>query len=467
MTHYRRASRMPVPAARLYAWHAAPGAFQRLAPPWEDIRDVRRVGGLEAGAETRFVVRKGPLSLPWVARHDAHEEGRMFADVQDQGPFASWRHVHRFEPAGDQESLLVDEVDYSAPLGPLGDLVGGPFLAAMVARMFAFRHARTLADLTRHARHAAAGPRRVLVSGSSGLIGRALVAFLQGGGHDVVRLVRRAPGAGEVQWDPARGVLDPASLEGFDAVVHLAGEGIAEGRWTPARKDAILRSRTEGTRLLAETLARVARKPEVLVSASAIGFYGDRGDQALDESAAPGTGFLADVTRAWEAAAQPASDAGIRLVCLRTGIVLSPQGGALAQMLPPFQLGLGGPVGSGRQVMSWIALDDLVGAIHHAIFTPSLRGPVNGTAPAPVTSAEFGRTLGKVLGRPAVMPLPGVAVQALFGEMGAALLLGGARVMPNALLASGFTFLCPTLEDALRYELGLLEPTADAGAVAA
>ncbi|MEB3327684.1 MAG: TIGR01777 family oxidoreductase [Candidatus Sericytochromatia bacterium] len=455
MTHYRRASRVPVSADRLYAWHAAPGAFERLAPPWEDIREVRRRGGLEVGAETRFVVRKGPVGLPWVARHDAHEAGRMFADVQDQGPFAAWRHVHRFEPLGERESLLVDEVDYDAPLGPLGALVAGPMLAAMVTRMFEFRHARTLADLARHERHAAAGPRRILVSGASGLIGRALVAFLQGGGHEVVRLVRRPAGPGEVQWDPERGVLDPQALEGFDAVVHLAGEGIAEGRWTAERKARILRSRTEGTRVLSAALAGLARKPEVLISASAIGFYGDRGNEPLDETAEPGRGFLADVTRAWEAAAAPAQDAGIRVVWLRTGIVLSPRGGALAQMLPPFQLGLGGPVGSGRQVMSWIALDDLVGAIHHALFTPALRGPVNGTAPAPVTSTEFGRVLGHVLGRPAVLPLPGLAVRTLFGEMGEALLLGGARVQPGALTASGFTFLCPSLEQALRHELGL------------
>jgi hypothetical protein len=455
MAHFRRASRLPVSAERLYAWHAAPGAFERLAPPWEDIRDVRRSGGLEVGAQTRFVVQKGPVGLPWVARHDAHEVGRMFADVQDQGPFAAWRHVHRFEPLGEHESMLVDEVNYEAPLGPVGALVGGPMLDAMVRRMFAFRHARTLADLARHERYAAAGPRRILVSGASGLIGKALVAFLQGGGHEVVRLVRRAAGPGEIRWDPDRGELDPASLEGFDAVVHLAGEGIAEGRWTPARKERILKSRTQGTRLLAEALSRVARKPEVLVSASAIGFYGDRGDAPLDETSAPGTGFLADVTQAWEAAAVPAAEAGIRVVWLRTGIVLAPRGGALAQMLPPFQLGLGGPVGPGTQVMSWIALDDIVGAIHHILFTPGLRGAVNGTAPAPVTSAEFGRVLGRVLGRPAVLPLPGLAVRAMFGEMGEALLLGGARVLPNALVASGFDFLCPTLEEALRHELGL------------
>lgn len=457
MPLHRRVSRLPVTADRLYEWHASPGAFERLAPPWEDLRDIQRRGGLEVGAETRFTVHKGPVGLPWVARHVEHEAGRGFADVQERGPFASWLHRHRFEPAGPTSCDLIDEVRWEAPLGPLGGLVAGPMLAATVARMFEFRHRRTRDDLARHARFEALGRRRILVTGASGLVGRALVGFLQGGGHEVVRLVRRAPGPGEIFWDPAAGRLDPADLEGFDAVVHLAGEGIGEGRWTPERKARIRESRVSGTRLLAEALARVARKPEVLVSASAIGFYGDRGDEPLDEASPAGSGFLAEVCQAWEAAAQPAAEAGVRVVWLRTGIVLTPRGGALARMLPPFQAGLGGPVGSGRQVMSWIALDDLVGAIHHAVFTSTLRGPVNATAPAPVTSAEFGQALGAVLGRPAVLPLPALAVRTLFGEMGEALLLGGARVLPRSLLASGFEFLCPTLPEALSHELGVYE----------
>lgn len=467
MPVFRRVSRLPVSAQRLYDWHAAPGAFERLAPPWEDLRDIERRGGLEVGAETRFKVFKGPIGLPWVARHDEHEAGRGFSDVQEQGPFALWRHRHRFEPAGEGACDLVDEVTWEAPLGPLGGLVAGPSLQAMVSRMFAFRHRRTRDDLARLGRFADRGPQRVLVTGATGLVGRALAAFLQGGGHEVVRLVRRRPGPGEVGWDPAAGRLDPADLEGFDMVVHLAGEGIGDGRWTPERKARIRDSRVVGTRLLAEALARVERKPEVLVSASAIGFYGDRGDAALDEAAGAGTGFLSEVCQAWEAATAPAEAAGIRVVHLRTGIALSPRGGALARMLPPFLAGLGGPVGTGRQVMSWIALDDLVGAIHHVLFTRTLRGPVNATAPGAVTSAEFGSVLGRVLRRPAVLPLPALAVRTMFGEMGEALLLTGARVLPKALLASGFTFLCPTLHEALGHELGVYEEPGEAGAEAA
>jgi uncharacterized protein (TIGR01777 family) len=363
--------------------------------------------------------------------------------------------LHSFDPVSDTASDLRDELEFAPPGGAPADLLAGGFLRGMVERMFAYRHTRTRVDLERHQRYATSGPKRILVSGASGLIGRALVAFLQGGGHEVYRLVRRAAGPGEIFWNPAAGELDPSAVEGFDAVIHLAGEGIAEGRWTPERKARILSSRVEGTRLLAQTVAQLTRKPEVFISASAIGFYGNRGDEALDETFESGTGFLADVCRAWEAETAVAEAAGIRVVKLRTGIVLSPRGGALAQMLPAFQAAAGGPVGSGRQVMSWIALDDVVGAIQHALFTSSLRGPVNLTGPAPVTSAEFARVLGRVLHRPAFMPLPSLAVNVMFGELGQALLLEGARVLPRALQASGFEFLCPDLESALRHELAL------------
>ncbi|MEB3196490.1 MAG: TIGR01777 family oxidoreductase [Candidatus Sericytochromatia bacterium] len=456
MHTYQHVSLMPVSAEALYAWHASPGAFLRLAPPWETMADISRQGALEDGAETRFTIRKGPLGVRWVARHDQHVADRQFRDVQVAGPFSVWRHTHRFVPVGPGESRLEDSLEVEAPGGPVATWLGGSFLNATLSRMFQFRHRRTRDDLARHARYAAVGRRRILVSGASGLVGQALVAFLQGGGHDVVRLVRRAPGPGEIHWDPEKGEIRDSDLEGFDAVIHLAGEGIAEGRWTAARKARILQSRVDGTRLLATAIARLDRKPEAFISASAIGFYGDRGDEGLDESAAAGQGFLADVCRAWEAETAPAGEAGVRVVNLRIGIVLTPQGGALARMLPPFQLGAGGPVGSGRQYMSWIALDDLLGAIQHVLFTPSLRGPVNATAPEPARSSEFARVLGHVLHRPAILPLPEPAVWLMLGEMGRALLLEGARVLPTKLQQSGFQFLCPTLEEALRHEIGLV-----------
>jgi len=297
---------------------------------------------------------------------------------------------------------------------------------------------------------------KVLVTGSSGLIGSALLPLLTTGGHEVRRLVRvggeRRPDV--VQWDPINGTIDTAALEGLDAVVHLAGESIAGGRWTAEKKGRIRDSRVDGTALLVKALSGLARPPRTLVAASAIGFYGDRGTDVVDEDSAPGAGFLADVVREWEAAAQPAAQRGIRVVNLRLGIVLSPAGGALASMLPPFRFGAGGPVGGGAQYMSWVAIDDAIGAVLHALTTPGLSGPVNVVAPHPVTNREFGKTLGQVLSRPAFLPLPAFAVRLAFGEMGEALLLGSARVEPHRLIESGYAFRYPDLEGALRHLLG-------------
>ena len=292
---------------------------------------------------------------------------------------------------------------------------------------------------------------RILVSGATGLIGSALVRHLTAGGDEVTRLTRAQPRPGEaaIRWDPAAGTLEPADLEGFDAVIHLAGESIAGGRWTAAKKARIRESRVRGTGLLAECLARSTRPPRVLLSASAIGYYGNRGDEDIDEQSPPGSGFLPEVCRDWEAAAQPAEAAGIRLVYLRTGLVLSPAGGALAKMLPPFRLGLGGRIGSGWQYVSWITLHDEVEAIRHAIVTDSLAGPVNLVAPGPVTNRELTRALGRVLRRPALLPAPAFALRIMLGEMAEALLLSGARVLPRRLLDTGFTFRDPELEGAL------------------
>ena len=295
---------------------------------------------------------------------------------------------------------------------------------------------------------------RILISGASGLIGRALTERLRSAGDSVQTLVRRNPeeAEGEIGWDPDAGVLDASRLDGLDAVVHLAGRPISS-RWTEETKAEIRDSRVRGTKLLAEVVSQLPREPKVFISASAIGFYGLRGDEPLDETSTPGSGFLADVCQEWEAAAAPARDAGIRTVCLRTGLVLSRAGGMLAQVLLPFKMGAGGVVGTGRQWLSWISLADAAAGIQHAIATAELSGPVNLTAPQPVPNAEFVRTLGKLLGRPTLIPLPAFAVKVLFGEMGDELLLSGQRVLPQKLLASGFQFAHLDLESALRWAL--------------
>jgi uncharacterized protein (TIGR01777 family) len=298
-------------------------------------------------------------------------------------------------------------------------------------------------------------PRTVAVTGSTGLVGTALVRALAADGHRVVRLVRTRPAAagGDVYWNPAKGEIDAAGLEGVDAVVHLAGESIAQ-LWTAERKRRIRESRVRGTRLLAEALAGLRGPPRVLVSGSATGFYGSRGDERLEEGAGPGTGFLADVAREWEAAAQPARARGIRVVHPRLGIVLSREGGALPKMLPPFRLGLGGKVGSGKQWLPWISEADVVGVLRFLMDTETLGGPVNTVAPGEVTNAEFTRTLGRVLGRPTFFPVPAAALRLATGEMGEQTLLASQRAVPAVLLRAGYRFRHPELEGALRAVLG-------------
>ncbi|MBM3963177.1 MAG: TIGR01777 family protein [Planctomycetes bacterium] len=292
---------------------------------------------------------------------------------------------------------------------------------------------------------------RLAVTGSNGLVGKALCRAAPAAGWDVVRLVRSARGdAGTASWNPATGAIDAQALGAVDAVVHLAGENVAGGRWTKARKAAIADSRGPATEKLCRALAALPQPPKVLVSASATGIYGDRGDETLDEASAPGVGFLADVARAWEAGTAPLAQAGARVVLLRIGVVLARGGGALPRMLPPFRLGLGGPLGSGRQWMSWISLPDLVRAILFALGTERLRGAVLATAPTPVSNRDFGSTLGRVLRRPAVLPAPVFALRLLLGEMAQALLLSSQRCTPKALAAAGFVYEHGELETALR-----------------
>jgi uncharacterized protein (TIGR01777 family) len=294
----------------------------------------------------------------------------------------------------------------------------------------------------------------VAVTGSTGFIGSALVEALASAGHRPIRVVRGSPKGDEISWDPDEGTIDAASLEGIGGVVHLAGAGIGDHRWTDAYKLTIRRSRTNGTTLLARTLAGLTKRPSVLVSASAVGYYGDRGDEVLDETSSPGTGFLPEVCVAWEAATAAAAEAGVRVVTIRSGMVLSPRGGALERQLPLFRFGLGGTLGTGRQWQSWISLDDEVGAIIHLLTGPVtgvVAGPVNLTAPHPVTNAEFTKTLAEVLHRPSFFPIPSFGPKLVLGsELAQVLLYEGQRVLPRVLEDSGYSFTHPPLEEALR-----------------
>ncbi len=446
---------LPVPAARALAWHRRPGAFERLSPPWVDVRVGARTGGTEPGDRVRLRVRKGPVAFDWTLEHARAVGGEGFADVQVQGPFAAWRHDHLFadEPGG---SVLTDRVRFALP-APAAFLSGA--IRRDLARLFAFRGRTLRQDLLAHARAGEPAPRTVLVSGAGGLVGSAVCAVLGGAGHRVLRLVRRATrSADEVAWDPARGLADPAALEGVNALIHLAGESIAGGLWTAERKRRIEESRTRGTRVLAEAVARAARGPRIMLSASAIGIYGVRGDEPLrEEDAARGAGFFADVGRGWEAALEPARAAGVRTASLRLGLVLSPRGGLLGKLLLPFRLGLGGPLGDGAHWMSWVSRDDAAFAFLHALHRDEVSGAVNVTAPAPVTNADFTRILARVLGQPAFCRVPAALLRAISADMAAEVFLASQRVVSSRLVDAGFVFRDAALEDALRHMLGRAE----------
>ncbi len=448
---------VPVSAEEAFAWHDRAGALERLIPPWERVEILERSGGIADGARVAVRVHQGPLSLRWVARHRDYRPGRRFVDEQAEGPFARWVHTHSFDPEGPESCRVTDRIELTPPGGQAGRLAG-PLLRRRVERMLAYRHEVLAADLAEHARYRDRPRLVIAVTGAGGLLGRALVPFLTTGGHRVITITRRSGGADQIGWDPVAGRIDGDRLDGIDAVIHLAGEPIGV-RWTPERKRRIRESRVNGTRLLAETLARLPRPPRVLVSASGIGIYGNRGDTVLTEAspspsldAAPD--FLVEVAREWEAAADAAAVAEIRVVATRFGMILSPAGGALERMLPPFRFGAGGPLGSGRQWVSWAAIDDVVGAVHHALMTNALAGPINVCAPEPVTGRGLAETLGRVLGRPAVLPAPAPALRLLFGEMADTALLGSQRAVPARLLESGYRFRYPTLEPALRFLLG-------------
>ncbi|HEX5042938.1 MAG TPA: TIGR01777 family oxidoreductase [Candidatus Polarisedimenticolaceae bacterium] len=444
MPVYVRRSSLPVSRETAFAWHTRPGALERLVPPWQRV-EVLQAEPLAEGSRTVLRLHVGPLHRRWVAQHHGVVPPQGFTDVQVAGPFRRWEHAHRFHAEAGGACALEDRVDWDPPRGMPAAAFG-----SAIDRAFAFRHLRLAEDLRRQA-ELRAPPQRIAITGASGLIGSALVPFLTTAGHRVDRIVRG--GGPGIPWDPRAGTMDSAALDGVDAVVHLAGENIGAGRWTPQRKRAILESRVRGTGLLVRTLASLPRPPRVLVAASAVGFYGN-GAQGVDEQARSGSGFLAEVVRAWEDALLPAEQAGVRVVRVRTGVVLSVRGGMLARVRLPFLAGLGGPIASGKQFLSWIALDDLLDVFLLALTDSNLKGPVNAVAPEPTTNRGFTAALARVLRRPAVVPLPAFVVRAVFGEMGEELLLSGQAVRPARLESMGFRWRAPALEQALARELG-------------
>ena len=439
---------LPVSAEQAFAWHERPGAFGRLTPPWEKVEVLEAKGGIRNGARVEVQVRAlGPISFKSVYRHVDYMEGKQFVDLQEKGPFREWRHEHRFHATGADRCVLEDHIEYEAP-----PLAGG-IVQNRLNRMFNFRHAVTRADLEYEKAMGPAEPKTVLVSGATGLVGQALCARLATRGHHVRALSRTGVG---VRWNPAEGALDERAMSGTDAVVHLAGEPIAR-RWNAAVKERILNSRVDGARLLVDAILKAGSTP-VYVAASGINYYGYVREDVVSEDSDPGVGFLADVCRAWEGAAEPLAEQGIRAVFLRMGIVLSPGGGALAKMLPAFLAGLGGRIASGKQRMSWVALDDLVEMFLRAVEDPQCQGPLNAVAPEPVENRVFAKTLGSVLKRPTLFPVPALAIHILFGEMGRETVLSDLSVLPTRLLSLSHQWRMPDLASALRHGLGRSVP---------
>jgi uncharacterized protein (TIGR01777 family) len=450
---------LPVKAEFAYAWHEHDSAFNRLSPAWESTR-MLRTDGLREGGRAVIALPAPVGTLKWHAEHFNVVPGKEFSDRQLQGPFKCWRHRHEFEAVSEQNSLLHDRVQYELPLSPLSDIFAGWFVRQKLSAMFAYRHKVLLNDLAFWGAWQEKTVKRILVTGSRGLIGRELTAFLRQGGYEVIGLSREASdSANTVQWNltESRPTNAGALQDGkpLDAVVHLAGEGIADKRWTSKQKENLARSRVEATHNLIAGLKELGLSPKVFISASGVGIYGDRGDEILTESSSPGEGFLGELACAWEKAAQQAENVfSARSVQLRMSTVLTPRGGALAKMLPAFKFGAGGRLGSGKQWMSWVALDDVLYAIVHTLETESIRGAVNLVSPQPVTNLEFTKTLANVLNRPAVLPAPAFALKLALGEMANELLLCSQRAIPEALCKAGFEFRHADLHAALKHMLG-------------
>lgn len=447
--NFNRTSSIQASRDELRDWHFRPGAFLRLNPPWEKANVIESPESLADGARAVIELEMGPFRPKWVAEHHLLEDG--FVDTQVKGPFAAWRHEHHF--LGDGEtSRLTDDITYRAPFGILGDTFGGWMIRRKLEKMFRYRHEVTKQDLERRTTSPPPRPLVVLMTGGSGLIGKNLTGYLQTQGHTVHNITRTPKAETDIYWDAEESLEIPKSIQP-DAVIHLAGANVAEGRWTEGRKRTIMESRVEGTGLLVDAVLSLPKAPSTFVSASGSGYY-EFGGEAKDETSPQGEHFLSDVCERWESALAPIEEAGIRTIKARIGAVLTPAGGALEKMLPAFRFGLGGAIGDGNQRLSWISMDDTIDVFHRCLFEDSWTGPINLTAPEIVSNRQFTTELAAALKRPAFLPVPQLAIKAIFGEMAEETILADIAVAPSKLLSYGYKFRHPTLRSALTHGLG-------------
>lgn len=445
MAQYTIKTNMPIPVGELFSWHENHAAFKRLLPPWDKVKLLDKDPTLKTGSRLHMELKLGPLSVIWIAKHVAYNPPHEFVDIQEKGPFAKWIHRHQMIAIDPSTSTLKDHITFQTK-GSIGE----KFALKKIDRLFQYRHEILKHDL--EVKHSFPHPSMtVAIAGASGMIGSALTTFLQTMGHRVLPIVRRKATNSEISWDPITGKIEYQKLENIDAVINLCGETIAE-RWTPQKKKRIYDSRIHTTRLLVDTLNSLENPPNAFLSTSAIGYYGNQTQGTSIESSKPGTDFLATVCAKWEAEANRFK-AG-RCIIPRLGIVLSSSQGALGKMTPFFRFGLGGVIGSGKQCMSWIALEDVVYAFYRILVDKELRGPINLCTPYPVTNHEFTKTLGKVLRCPTILPMKSFIVRSLMGEMGNATLLSSSFVKPSVLERFHHKFYYPQLEEALRFTFG-------------
>lgn len=442
---FEKRSEIAVPARELFDWHGRSGAFARLTPPWQSVEILREDPGLGVGKQVELKMSTPIGKRRWLARHISCVDGLEFTDTQDSGPFKAWTHRHVFSPFGSSSSELIDVIRFELPFSSLGE----GYVLGQLEKSFSYRHWITKMDLERKAALPNFRSLRIAITGGSGFLGTQLSALLEAQGHDVFIVTRSKRGDRDIRWDPAKGEIEHSRLEGMDAVIHLAGENLTSGRWNESRKKRLWSSRVDATRFLVEALRGLERPPGILLSGSGIGFYGTEAEEDLSEESSSGIGFLAELCAAWEEAAAGAEAFGARVCFLRTGVVIDPRGGALQKMLPAFRLGGGGPLGDGQQWFPWIALEDWIGAVNWLLFADDARGAVNLVAPETMRQRGFAESLGSVLGRPAILPLPKTVLRLALGQMADEALLSSIRAKPEALQRWGYPFTCPELKPAL------------------
>lgn len=473
MESFVHSSRIDQPLEKVFGWHIREGAFERLKPPWEKFKVMGRSGSIQNNGIVKLRTKIGPISMKWVIKHAEYIPEKQFKDIQIKGVFSSFVHSHLFERFG-TSCMLEDRIEYSLPAGRVGRLAARRFVDRNLSKIFDYRHRTINQDLRTHSfinrRRKSERPLTIAITGSTGFVGSSLMPFLTTGGHKVVPLSRNQhvtssfhTNQGQTRSYPN---LDPLNSNHVNAVVNLGGENIF-GKWTKEKKKRLSESRINATTTLCERLASLDDPPSVLVSVSAVAYYGNRGDEILSEDSQAGTrassvpskvqaiDYLSDLCRQWEYSTHVAEEAGIRVINLRLGIVLSSSGGLLAKILPVFKCGLGGRIGRGHQYVSWIALEDLLTIILLMIADETFSGPVNAVSPNPITNTDFTDTLGKTLSRPTFIAVPKFLLRGLVGqELTDALLLSSTRVMPSRLIESGYQFRFPYLETALRDTLG-------------